>query len=244
MTPSAAAIWQDLECGAYAADLELWAELATEASGDVLDLGCGVGRVALDLARRGNRVAGLDLDAELVAAFNERAAAEGLAARAIEADARDFDLGADFALILAPMQLVQVLGSAGERLACLRCARRHLRPGGRLAVAIVDGMPPELVEETPPYLPDTREVGGWVYSSLPLDAGLDAGTIVVRRLRQRVSPAGELSDEVDEVPLRLVSSDLVEAEAAEAGLGAAGRRLVPPTDEHVGSTVILLEEGR
>jgi hypothetical protein len=139
------------------------------------------------------------------------------------------------------MQFVQVLSGASERLAFLRCARRHLAPGGRLAVAIVDGMPAELIEKAAPPLPDTREVGGWIYSSLPLDAALDAGTIVVRRLRQTVSPTGALSDELDEVPLRLLSIETIEAEAIEAGLAPAGRHVIPPTDSHVGSVVALLE---
>ncbi len=110
-----------------------------------------------------------------------------------------------------------------------------------MAVAIVDGMPPELIEEAPPPLPDTREVEGWVYSSLPLDAGLDGGTIVVRRLRQTVSPIGELTDELDEIPLRLLAAETVEAEAREAGLEPTGRREIPPTDSHVGSVVVLME---
>jgi SAM-dependent methyltransferase len=238
--PNMSVIWHDVECGGYEGDLALWRELAA-AGGPILDLGCGTGRVALDLARRGHRVHGLDLDPELVAAFNERATAAALPATASAADAREFDLGEEFAVVLAPMQFVQVLGGASERLACLRCARRHLRPAGRLAVAIVDGMPAELIEEAAPPLPDTREVEGWIYSSLPLDAGLDAGTIVVRRLRQTVSPTGALSDELDEVPLRLLSVETIEAEAMEAGLVPAGRHAIPPTDSHVGSVVALLE---
>jgi len=238
--PNMSVIWHDVECGGYEGDLALWRELAA-AGGPILDLGCGTGRVALDLARRGHRVHGLDLDPELVAAFNERASAAGLPATASAADAREFDLGEEFAVVLAPMQFVQVLGGASERLACLRCARRHLRPAGRLAVAIVDGMPAELIEEAAPPLPDTREVEGWIYSSLPLDAGLDAGTIVVRRLRQTVSPTGALSDELDEIPLRLLSVETIEAEAMEVGLAPAGRHVIPPTDSHVGSVVALLE---
>ena len=243
MTRSTGVIWHDVECGGYDGDLALWKELADAADGPILDLGCGTGRVALDLARQGHRVHGLDLDLEFVAAFNERATAAGLTATATAtaADAREFDLGEEFAMVLAPMQFVQVLGGASERLACLRCALRHLRPGGRLAVAIVDGMPAELIEEAPPPLPDTREVEGWIYSSLPLDAGLEAGTIVVRRLRQTVSPAGVLNDELDEIPLRLLSVETVEAEAIEAGFAPAERREVPPTDSHVGSIVALLE---
>ena len=234
-------IWHDVECGAYKGDLALWRELAAGAGSPILDLGCGTGRVALDLARQGHAVHGLDLDLELVSAFNARAAAAGLAAEATAGDAREFALGDEFAIVLAPMQLVQLLEGPAERIDCLRCARRHLRPGGALAVAIVDGFPDELTEEAPPPLPDTREVDGWVYSSLPLDAALDAGAIVVRRLRQVVSPAGELSDELDEIPLRLLRAETLEAEAREAGLAPAGRREVAPTDSHVGSVVVLLE---
>jgi SAM-dependent methyltransferase len=237
-------IWHDVECGSYDGDLALWRELAEESGGPILDLGCGTGRVALDLARRGHRVHGLDLDPDLVGALNARAAAHGLPANASVGDGREFDLDEEFAMVLAPMQFIQVLGGGAERLASLRCARRHLRPGGRVAVAIVDGMPPELVEEAAPPLPDTRELDGWVYSSLPLDAQLgDAGTIVVRRLRQTVSPSGELSDELDEVPLRLLAAENVEAEAREADLEPVGRREVPPTDSHVGSVVVLMEAG-
>jgi len=234
-------IWHDVECGGYEGDLELWRELAGLADGPILDLGCGTGRVALDLARQGHRVHGVDLDPELVAALNARAAASGLPAVATAGDARDFCLDEEFALAMAPMQLIQVLAGPAERIACLRCAAGHLGPGASLAVAIVDGFPDELTDEGPPPLPDTREVDGWVYSSLPLDAALDSGSIVVRRLRQTVSPTGGLTDELDEIPLRLLRAETVEAEAREAGLEPAGRREVAPTDTHVGSAVLLLE---
>jgi hypothetical protein len=109
------------------------------------------------------------------------------------------------------------------------------------AIAIVDGFPAELTEEAPPPLPDTRERDGWVFSSLPLDAGLEEGTIVVRRLRQIVAPDGDLSELLDEIPLRLLSAATVESDAREAGLVPVGRREIPPTDSHIGSTVVLLE---
>ncbi len=236
-------IWQDIECGPYSADLGLWEELASAARGPLVDLGCGVGRVALHLARAGHEVLGLELDAELAAALNQRAAASDLPAAARVADARDFDLGRRFAAVLAPMQFLQVLGGAEERRACLRCARAHLQPGGRVAAAIVDGMPPELIEEAPPPLPDTLESEGWIHSSLPLDAGLEGDTIIVRRLRQSVSPAGELGEELDEVPLKLLSAETVVAEAASVGLSLLERLEIGPTDDHVGSSVLILAEG-
>lgn len=232
-------VWHDVECGGYAADLELWEELAAEADGPVLELGSGTGRVALHLARRGHRVLGLDLDASLVAAANERRG--DLPATAAVGDAREFALNREFGLVLAPMQLLQLLAGPGERIACLAAAAAHLRPGGVAALAIVEDVLGGTNGGGGDVLPDAREVDGWVYSSLPLETVVGDEEIVVRRLRQTVSPRGELSDDVDEIRLRVLSADAVEREGRSAGLRPAGRREIPPTDAHVGSTVVLLE---
>jgi SAM-dependent methyltransferase len=225
-------VWHDVECGGYSADLPLWEELA---EGSVLDLGCGTGRVALHLARRGRAVIGLESHPNLVAAFNERAG--GLAAIAVAGDAREFALGGEFDLVLAPMQLIQLFADSEERIHCLQCVAAHLAPGGVAAFAIVEGIPDPV--EGPPPLPDTREVDGWVYSSLPIEAEIDADVLRARRLRQTVSPDGELSEELDEILLRMLDRPALEREAEAAGLRPAGTLAVPPSTDHVGSTVVL-----
>jgi len=248
----AGVIWHDVECGADEADLPVWEELAGRSGGPVLDLGCGTGRVALHLARCGHSVLGLDSDPELVGALKERAGE--LPVEAETGDARDFDLATRFDLVLAPMQLIQLLAGAEDRLACLRRVAAHLRPGGLVAAAIVEDLfngdssspSSRLVSlsgtkrELGGAVPDAREVDGWVYSSLPLETALADGVIIVRRLRQVVQPAGKLSDEVNEVRLRVLDAATLEREAVAAGLRPAGRLEIPPTDEHVGSTVVVL----
>lgn len=238
-TLGAATIWHDVECGSYAVDLPLWEELAGAADGPVLELGCGTGRVCLHLARRGHAVIGLDSDPELVLALRERAGE--LRVRAVAADGRDFELGEEIGLALAPMQFLQLLATAAERITCMVAVARHLAPGGLLASAIVEDMemPPE---NAIPPLPDVREVDDWIYSSLPTAAALGDGEIVLRRLRQVVSPAGELREEPNEIRLATFSADQLEVEAAAARLRAAGRRTVPATASHVGSLVVLLEK--
>jgi SAM-dependent methyltransferase len=233
---SAVAIWHDVECGSYTADLALWEELAGQAGGAVLDLGCGTGRVAIHLARRGISVVGLDLEPDLVAALAERA--EGLPLQPVLADARAFELDTDIALALAPMQLIQLLPGPSDRLECLGCVAAHLLPGGRIALAIVERLPQP--DGDAPPLPDVREVEGWVYSSLPVDAAEGDGEIAIRRLRQTVSPAGALSEEKNEIRIRTLSAEQLEREGEEVGLVVLGRHAIPPTDLHVGSTVVVL----
>jgi SAM-dependent methyltransferase len=236
-TPTESVIWHDVECGAYEADLPLWSEMAAAAAGPVLELGAGTGRVAMDLARRGCRVTAIDQSAELIEELRRRAAAVDL--RAETADASDFELGERFDLVVAPMQLIQLLDGPVARGRCLRAAGAHLAPGGRFALAIVED--PQIgVPESPP-LPDVREVDGWVYSSLPLGVRIEDDSLVVERLRQAVAPGGGLSETRSLDRLRLIGAGGLEAEAREAGLRPVKRLVVQPTEAHIGSTVVVLE---
>ena len=237
---SSAAVWHDVECGGYAADLPVWERLAGDADGPVLELGCGTGRVALRLAGRNNEVWAVDADASLLEALQERAAAQGLGVRAICADIQTLDLDREFELILAPMQLLQMLGSAAARHAALERAAGHLAPGGRLAVAIVEPPSPSL-DGPAAALPDVRELDGWVYSSLPAVLVTAGGDLEIHRHRQAVSPGGSRSEEEHTDRLDALEADALEAEAAAPGLRPAGRLEVPPTGGYFGSTVVILE---
>src|SRR6185369_17065942 len=225
------------ECGSYAADLSLWEELAEHCGGPVLELGCGTGRVALHLARRGHTLIGLDRDRELLDVLDERA--QRLELTSLCADAREFELDQQVGLVLAPTHLLQLLPSRAERGGCLRSVARALRPGGLFAATIIEEMPEP--DGAPPPLPDVREVDGWVYSSLAVEAAVGPGEIIVRRLRHAVSPEGELSEEPNEVRIATFPAAALEAEAEAAGLKPAGRREIGPTELHVGSIVVLME---
>jgi SAM-dependent methyltransferase len=237
--------WHEVECGDYTADLPLWEELADSLGEDdaIMELGCGAGRVTLHLARRSGRlVMGVDRDRRLVEAVWEKG--HGIGGDAEHGDVRDFQFfGTKFSLVLAPMQLIQLLDDSEERIACLSTMAGNMCADGRAAFAIVEEAPGPPAEGTLPPLPDVRQVDGWIYSSLPLESAQNGDKIVLRRLRQTIDPEGNMSDELNEVELCLISAETLEREALEAGLRPAGRRQIPATEAHVGSTVVLLDRG-
>jgi ubiquinone/menaquinone biosynthesis C-methylase UbiE len=100
----------------------------------VLDVGCGPGRHALALARRGIDVVGVDLSEDFVGLARESAAAEGLGARFVVGDVRDLDFDAGFDAVICLCQGgFGLLGGRDEPRALERIAAAA-RPGGRLGL--------------------------------------------------------------------------------------------------------------
>jgi SAM-dependent methyltransferase len=233
-------VWHDVECGAYDADLPLWRELAEQADA-ILEIGAGTGRVALYLAERGCDVTGLDPEPALVRTMAARARERGLRVRAHVGDARSFDLQRSFDLVIAPMQVVQLMGGGKGRLAMLERVRRHLRRGGVFAAALADPFEGVPAEDAEPPVPDMREDGGWVYSSTPVAVREAGDATEIERLRQAVSPSGDLSESASTVRLDRVAPADLEGPAAGMGFRAQRPREVPAAGDYVGSAVVLLE---
>jgi SAM-dependent methyltransferase len=249
---SAEVIWHDLECGSYSADLPLWRELADVAGGPVLDVGAGTGRVTLHLGRAqvDRRVTALDLDPILLRALRERAV--GLDVETVCADARSFELDQrDFALCLVPMQTIQLLSGDAERAAFLCRARAHLRPGGLLACAIVTELEPfDIADGFTGPSPETAHVGDAIYISRATSVQVLPERIAIERMRRVVESgpgqpgerhsAGQAASERNVVELARVSASEFEDEGSRVGLKPETAREIAPTDEHVGSTVVML----
>jgi SAM-dependent methyltransferase len=98
----------------------------------VLDAGCGTGRVAIELARRGLDVVGLDADPGMLSAAGAKAAD----LEWVLADLSDFDLSTadgprrfDAVVMAGNVMIFLVPGTEG---AVVERSAAHLRPGGLL----------------------------------------------------------------------------------------------------------------
>jgi SAM-dependent methyltransferase len=98
----------------------------------ILDAGCGTGRVAVELTRRGYECVGVDVDASMLAEAR-RAAPDGTW---IRSDLADLDLRAEgltepFDLVVCAGNVVPLVSAGAGARTVLRMAQQ-LRPGGLL----------------------------------------------------------------------------------------------------------------
>jgi SAM-dependent methyltransferase len=108
--------------------------LGLKAGDQVLDVGCGPGRHALALARRGIEVVGVDLSEDFISLARDAAAADGLPARFEVGDVRDLAYDAELDAVICLCQGgFGLLGGRDEPRAFERIAAA-LRRGGRLAL--------------------------------------------------------------------------------------------------------------
>jgi SAM-dependent methyltransferase len=99
----------------------------------VLDVGCGTGRHAHELARRGIEVHGIDISRRFVALASEGAVPLATFERA---DARSMDFESEFDAVICLCQgAFGMMTADGEDAAVVGGMARALKPGGRLALS-------------------------------------------------------------------------------------------------------------
>ena len=93
----------------------------------VLDGGCGTGRVAIELARRGLDVLGADLDPDMIGLARTKAPELAW----VQADLSMLDLPARFDAVVLAGNVIPFVAS-DRRAATVAACTRHLAPSGRL----------------------------------------------------------------------------------------------------------------
>lgn len=124
------------------ADVNYYRALAAAHGRDVLELGCGSGRLLVPLVRDGARVVGLDYSQPMLRRCGERISRLRPAAREraqlVRGDFRRFHLGRRFPLIACPFNAMMHLYTHEEMAAFLGCVRAHLLPAGLFAFDVLN----------------------------------------------------------------------------------------------------------
>jgi len=121
-------------------DIDFYLGFAREQGSPVLELAGGTGRVALELARAGFEVVGLEISEAMleVARKKTQELPEDASKNVtwVQGDMRDFDLGRTFPLVIIPYRSFQHLETRADQERCLECVARHLESGGRFVLSL------------------------------------------------------------------------------------------------------------
>ena len=233
--------WQEAELLDYGADLDSWREIITLTTGPVLELGCGVGRLARALSIPSRSFVGIDRDPAMVTRFNEALATPNC--RAFELAVERMDRlraysevdGSLFGLIMAPMLLIQVVDGADSRSAVLSSASRMLQPDGVLALSVNFDLPDSDRSLAPVGQPAPPAPGSLVVEPRELRSQLEG--VVIEKVRSVVG--GTHQEEVVTDFLHRLSPTDLEKQLNRADLTPFIRFTVPGDRSSQGSSIVL-----
>ena len=124
-------------------DVPFWRQLALQAGGPVLELGCGTGRISIPLGRAGVPLVGLDRSAPMLLRARQRIKRGRLQSRVrlVRGDIRHLPFAAPFALVMAPYGMLQSLLRERDLAATLKAVYAALEPGGTFGMELVADLP-------------------------------------------------------------------------------------------------------
>ena len=131
-------------------DIPFYLEYAARRRGEVLELGCGTGRVALALAAEGFRVTGLDLSKQMLGVFREKLAQKPELADMItivHGNMANFSFDRKFDMVIAPFRAFQALTDDRDIDSSLVCIYDHLSDGGVFIVNVFNPDPERMTEQ-------------------------------------------------------------------------------------------------
>ena len=118
---------------------QLEALLALRPPRRILDLPCGQGRHAIELARRGYDVTGLDLSPFMLKVAEERARADGARVRWLSGDMRQPITGERFDVVLNLFTSLGYFADEADDRKVVSAAAAMLVPGGRFVIELING---------------------------------------------------------------------------------------------------------
>ncbi|MGE3073330.1 MAG: class I SAM-dependent methyltransferase [Dehalococcoidia bacterium] len=134
---AADAAFYDAIHGGYRDDTGLWLSFAGRTDRPVLEVGTGTGRIALELARAGHEVTGIDPSPSMLARARARAEADALDVTFIEGRTSELALEKDhYGLILLPLDVFLYCEDGEEQVELLSCLGQSLVFNGLLAIDV------------------------------------------------------------------------------------------------------------
>lgn len=140
------AILDEIVSGEPKLDGTILLDLARQANGPILELGCGYGRITIPLAQRGVQdITGVELSAPSLAYARTRTG--NLPIRWVEADVRDFHLDRRYPFIFARGDVFNFMLTRHDQEAMLARVQEHLTADGKFLVDTLPMRPEKMVDD-------------------------------------------------------------------------------------------------
>ncbi|MDR4988964.1 MAG: class I SAM-dependent methyltransferase [Bacteroidales bacterium] len=144
-------------------------EIKSKKSCRILDVGCGTGRHAIELARRGYDITGVDLSPSQIRRAREKAQVAGLAIRFEEMDARNMPFDKEFDLVIMLCEGGFPLMETDEmNFLILENAAKALKRPGKFIFTTLNGLFP-LLHSIRDFHNESTEEGGATYDNHSFD---------------------------------------------------------------------------
>jgi SAM-dependent methyltransferase len=121
-------------------DIPFYLEYAKKQQGNILELGCGTGRVSIELAKAGYEVTGLDLSEPMLEIYKSKTKKLPQNIREkitlINGNMANFTINNKFSLIIAPFRAFQALTDDNDIKNCLKCIKSHLDKDGLFIINV------------------------------------------------------------------------------------------------------------
>ena len=161
-------------------DVGRYLDLAKSAEGPILEVCCGTGRVAIPLARAGHDITAVDIAGGMLDRFRQNLRHESPETRAhielIHQDATALTLDRDdYALTIVAFNSLLCIPDAQDQLRAIIAIARHLRPGGKLVLDIVNplAMDPGGQPYTKPFFTRRSAATGLRYTRFSMYSPFD-----------------------------------------------------------------------
>lgn len=135
------ALWYDSHIS-LESDIDFYVEEAKKSAGEVLELGCGTGRILIPTARAGVVITGIDRSLPMLEIARRKTAELPTPVREritlLEGDMRSFKTDHKFDLVTVPFRAFLHLLTVDDQKQALKNIHRHLDDRGRLIFNIFD----------------------------------------------------------------------------------------------------------
>lgn len=114
-------------------DTKIYENILREFGNDILELGCGTGRIAIPLAKAGYKVTGIEYEQEMIDILQQKQYPESNL-KVYCGDARTFQLDQKFDVILLSCNFINHFINSNDLLMILMNSKKHLKGNGFIII--------------------------------------------------------------------------------------------------------------